>query len=479
MVKVARVITLEKVKLAFLICVFGTGSWVAVNGLWVELPVLVGQSPQQWSLPSYLTVVIQLANIGPLVYLLLQKYAICKSKVVTETRTIYFILFVGALASILLAFTWKETSVINNKPYSTSLIVLSFFMATVDCTSSVTFLPFMANFPSKFMTIYYVGEGMSGLVPSVVAMIQGVGKQSYTCEERVVTKNMSLNYTTKKGGAHARSTTVLKNGTMFNSTEIVPSYFHTEPRFSATVFFVVITCIMVCSLTAFILLIRIKNKNVKLECTQDAQEMDQYNSTKCLQESNASFYKDKNSGPNSSAPSTVGQLNNRKYYFLLLLNGVINGISNGVLPALQSYACLPYGNNIYHLTLTMSAVANPVCCFLYFLASVQSSVVIFIGVCVYLASASYTIGIAATSPCPLWNDSSAGGVVVLLVTVFGVGLVSYLKTAISTVIRSHGYKGLLLCGVSVQVGSLVGALIIFPLVNVYGYFKQSQACQVC
>uniref|UniRef100_A0A674JU70 Riboflavin transporter n=1 Tax=Terrapene triunguis TaxID=2587831 RepID=A0A674JU70_9SAUR len=49
-----------------LACLLGTGSWVAINGMWVELPLIVPQVPEGWYLPSYLTVLIQFANVGPL-----------------------------------------------------------------------------------------------------------------------------------------------------------------------------------------------------------------------------------------------------------------------------------------------------------------------------------------------------------------------------------------------------------------------------
>ena len=57
-----------------LVTMFGTGSWVAMNGIWVELPNLINQVPEKWTLPSYLSVICQLANIGPIVYSLLNKY---------------------------------------------------------------------------------------------------------------------------------------------------------------------------------------------------------------------------------------------------------------------------------------------------------------------------------------------------------------------------------------------------------------------
>lgn len=45
-----------------LAALFGVGAWVAVNGLWVELPLLVTDLPEGWNLPSYLSVIIQVSH---------------------------------------------------------------------------------------------------------------------------------------------------------------------------------------------------------------------------------------------------------------------------------------------------------------------------------------------------------------------------------------------------------------------------------
>ena len=38
---------------------FGISSWISINGLWVELPMLVSHLPEQWTLPSYLSIIVQ------------------------------------------------------------------------------------------------------------------------------------------------------------------------------------------------------------------------------------------------------------------------------------------------------------------------------------------------------------------------------------------------------------------------------------
>lgn len=49
---------------------------------------------------------------------------------------------------------------------------------------------------------------------------------------------------------------------------------------------------------------------------------------------------------------------------------------------------------------------------------------------------------------------------------------SYLRTAVSTILRNQGKKALLWCGITIQLGSFIGAIVMFPLVNIAKVFKQ-------
>uniref|UniRef100_A0A8C6AD20 Riboflavin transporter n=1 Tax=Marmota marmota marmota TaxID=9994 RepID=A0A8C6AD20_MARMA len=155
-----------------LVCVFGMGSWVAINGLWVELPLLVTELPEGWYLPSYLTVVIQLANVGPLLVTLLHHF---RPGCLPEVPVVFAVLVVGTVACVLFAFLWNMTSWVLGGQHSIAFIVLTFLLALVDCTSSVTFLPFMSRLPTHYLTTFFVGEGFSGLLPALVALAQGSG----------------------------------------------------------------------------------------------------------------------------------------------------------------------------------------------------------------------------------------------------------------------------------------------------------------
>ena len=58
-------------------------------------------------------------------------------------------------------------------------------------------------------------------------------------------------------------------------------------------------------------------------------------------------------------------------------------------------------------------------------------------------------------------------------TVAGTSLGGYLRTAVSTILRNQGQKALFWCGITIQIGSFIGALVMFPLVNIAKVFKAS------
>ncbi len=49
-----------------LFVLLGLGSWVTIQGVFAELPLLVNHLPEGWSAASALSLAIQVANVGPL-----------------------------------------------------------------------------------------------------------------------------------------------------------------------------------------------------------------------------------------------------------------------------------------------------------------------------------------------------------------------------------------------------------------------------
>lgn len=328
-------------------CLFGIGSWISINGLWVELPLMVPQIPEGWYLPSYLSVLIQMANIGPIFVTLMYRF---RPGALNETTVIYAVISLGTVASFLLGFFWKETVVIASAPRSVALLVLTFFLSAVDCTSSVTFLPFMMHLPPQFLTTYYIGEGASGLLPALVALVQGVGMVK--CVNSTQSLNQTLNFSSSVG-------------TFDLQAQYQPA------NFSAEVFFFFLTTMMLVCLLAFLLLnyhpsvVREHNNNGYARRVRGKSPKNKKHS-------------ESKSMMNSIRPAEhkssfgTGSYSWMQVFYIFGILAWTNALTNAVLPSVQSYSCIPYGNNIYHLSAIMAAVSNPLACFIAMFFPIRS-----------------------------------------------------------------------------------------------------------
>ncbi|KAI5610298.1 solute carrier family 52, riboflavin transporter, member 3-A, partial [Silurus asotus] len=437
-----------------LACAFGLGSWVAINGMWVELPLIVNILPEGWDLPSYLTVIIQLANIGPLLVTLVHK--VCPGRL-HENLVIYAVLTVGILACILLTVFWEKTTVFLGQPRSMAFFIITFFLSLVDCTSSVTFLPYMMQLPNKYITTYFIGEGLSGFLPGVVALAQGVGMA------KCVDVPDPLSNLSK--AAH-------------ENTTLEAQYLH--PNFSTEIFFSFLVVMMVISLGAFVLLNHAP-RSFTLSTENLVSEPGSVVTVSGGLENEAA----NNSGKNNQEGATVDQpkpLIVKRYYsnyeltFIYCMVVWANCATNGLLPSVQTFSCMPYGNMVYHLSASLSSLANPMACFIAMFAPKRSLVLL--GILCFLGTGcgGYNMTMAVMSPCPLLQDSQLGKTLIVLSWILFTGLLSYIKVMVGVILRDQSHIALVWCGAAAQAGSLVGSLIMFPLVSIYHLFKSGNMC---
>ena len=146
---------LPKSPLTYLLfCVFGIGSWIAINGIWAEISILVLTLPECEKLPSILVVVIQLANVGPLTYSVIKYFTrrFHIKQLHLEVVTVNVLVVIGTAASILLAIFWSDTAKIFGSVHGVAVIVLTFFLALVDCTSTLVFIPFLQLYKQQVDT---------------------------------------------------------------------------------------------------------------------------------------------------------------------------------------------------------------------------------------------------------------------------------------------------------------------------------------
>ncbi|XP_043735677.1 solute carrier family 52, riboflavin transporter, member 2 isoform X2 [Cervus elaphus] len=162
--------------------------------------------------------------------------------------------------------------------------------------------------------------------------------------------------------------------------------------------------------------------------------------------------------------------------FLLGLLAVTNALTNGVLPAVQSYSCLPYGRLAYHLAVVLGSAANPLACFLAMGVLCRSLAGLGGLSLLGMFFGAYLMVLAVLSPCPPLVGTSAGVALVVVSWVLCLGVFSYVKVAASSLLHSGGQPALLAAGVAIQVGSLLGAVAMFPPTSIYQVFRSGKDC---
>lgn len=283
-------------------------------------------------MPAYLSVLIAFGNLGPVAVTVSHH---CAPGRLNERLLIHCIQALAVVASVFLALFWSHTVSIAGTDRSLVFLLLTFVLSLVCCTSNVTFLPFMFRYPPEYIRTFFIGQGLSALFPCVVALGQGVGKLE--CVTVNATANTTVNATVK------------------------PEYL--KENFPAQNFFVFLCVMLTASLLSFWALSR------RQTSTQEdvlAQECAGTETERKGEESHPLHH----GGAAASDQQTAGEEEPRTLTFwtqrnisLLSLLAISNALTNGVLPSVQSFTCLPYGAMTFHLSVVLGNIANPLACF--------------------------------------------------------------------------------------------------------------------
>lgn len=421
----------------FLIILFGISSWIGINGIFIQTSILINTSPEGWSLPIYLVLITQTANFGPLLYIILQMYFKCK---INEPWWIMCLLVLGTLAMGFLSFFYSEKTVIADNEYSLLLFVLTFFNALVGCFSSILFMPYLHNFNIKFLTSYFIGEGLSGVLPNIIALIQGIG---YTLEY-----------------------TILKNNTNIESLESFVL------KFSPSEYFLFIFIILFLSLVAFAI----------LEYSSVFQSIKQIHNSINIIFSEKQVYDSHDHCTNNIQKMKHYLVNNNKYLtkqtrnYLFILLAIFCFLSHGFFPSIQSYSCLPYGSIAYKLSIICAQVANPLMCLLAFWFKISSIKIINYLSIICLLIGSY-VTYLAISPSPPLQATKLGIFLIIISWALLIGFISYLKLIVISVFRNTVLSNILFnVGAIMQIASASGAIFSFIIINFTNYFEVHDNC---
>lgn len=423
----AKQLSNRRIVVDILVLLFGLGAWIGVNGIYVQLPLLVNTAPEGWSLPAHMAMLVQFANLGPILYTLYIKY----TSWACDKFIIYGMLVAAVLSTFTLAFVYGKTSVIFNNEHSTSLLSLMFITSIVGCTSSILFMPYMRNYREIYLVSYLVGESLSGFIPSTVALIQGVG-----------------------GNPECR------NVTKAGSSKLEFEAFYPEPRFSTEIFFIFTATLLLLSFLSFLGLNKLPvaiGERVKLPSSMETLPTD-------------------TRAPPSYKTNSGWTMSKQMYYYLLFMMALVCFLGHGTLPSIQSYSCLPYGNVAYHLTLTLASMAAPLAmCLGFVIKSPKISLLSGLMTLIVFLS-SFVIFLAVKSPSPPLQHTWIGELIVVLSWILVSGLIGFVKMGITTLFRPDPGRGLYYTGVATQIGSLIGAIVTFVLVNHTKTFSSYSPC---
>lgn len=341
----------RRITLDVLMTCWGIGTWLGVNGLYVQLPLLVERLPEGWALPASMALAVQLANVGMLVYAIMRRLMPKAS----DAPYIYGLLVIGTLALVLNAFLYEKTSVISGSERSVAFLALTFFAALVGCTSSVLFYPYLRHFRDIYLATYLVGEGLSGFIPSILALVQGIGGEPECLPSEG------------------------------NST-LVAHY--PPPRFDSMIFLLLLGGLSAASLVSFVTVNNYQgfdSEKVSLSASATSEDV----------------------------VVERASLVSSRWILVLGLMGLLNALSNGVLPSIQSYSCMPYGARAYHLAVTLGAMANPSACLAGVWLRPVPARVLAAMLSVTVLPFAYILTTALLSPAPPLMDTGGGEALVV------------------------------------------------------------------
>ena len=424
----AREVTPSSVLTFLLFSVFGVGSWLAINGIWGELSVLVVSLPECYDLPAILSVVTQLANLGPILYVCVKfSLARCSVRTLTvEIGAVYTILSIGVLSCVALSVAWDKTEIVGGENHSLALILLTFSLALVDCTSTLVFIPFMKHFPAHYISALYIGEGMSGVLPSLAALSQGFVNDSLDCAKEYVGVNqLGINFSPNVYFAYLGCLTVLC-GLAFTAIITLPAVRRNMIPTSASVSIrdgsPPVYSPSRCSSGRFGDGSRFSSEEVT-ESREEQEALVRKRDFSPLLESS-----ENESAPltptewRSESPSCCRDM--RAYLArlrfvawnnlqLLVCMFVLNFISNGALSSVSAFVFKPYGNMVYNVAVNLGILVRPLVTLLYVFLSFTSRELIAVLTSFASLLGIYLLVMGTLSPYPLLWDHAAGKAIIV------------------------------------------------------------------
>ncbi|XP_063709311.1 riboflavin transporter 2-like [Culicoides brevitarsis] len=374
---------------------FGISSWIGIYATYTQMPIIVKTAPEGWNLPSYIVVMVQLGNLGPLLYHFLQKH-----RPVKNSYLIYGMLTLGFCASLVFSQLWDVTVTIFNSERSLFLMMSVLMFSLLACTSSVLFMPYMGRFPASYIVQYYTGMSCGGLTCAFLALLQGTGSDEES--------QMEID----------------------------------QPNFSVSTFLFIVTGIIFVSFVAFYLMETLEIFKKQFAIDEDKK-------------------------------LEVKKLSPINFKSFLLLYGLLAALINATIPSILSYATLPFGSSTYHYTLTVVYIMEPLAYIFGNFIPHSSIRAVWIVAFIPVLPCTYLMINAVMSPYPWLLGTKIGEILPIILWTIVKMSNAFVTISLMSIFRVQGGKSLVNIGSCGQIGSFLGTVNIFCLVNFTDIFKSS------
>jgi len=408
-------------------------SWTDINGIFAELPQLILTQPESWKLGAYLALITNFGNIAPFILVLIK--CLSRKHTLNPVPINYIVILIGMLSCFLLVFFWQHTSIIDNQKYSVTLLILAFFLSLLDCTSSVSFADYIQKFRKEFTSALFLGESLTSIVPSLLAIAQGNGQ--VRCIPSI-------------------------NGT--NITEAV----YETARFSVSIYFLCLFLILTISFMSFVLL----QWTSIARTTRQIIPKISFKSTEDNNETIDALFDQQKSISSESLHIT-------KTSYLLLSLGCTytSSILFGMLLSISPYVLMPYGHRIYYLGTILSPWMLTLIWILGMIKPLISKRYIFLLILFGSITFSFDMFVSFKSPCPPFVHTTNGSILILIIWLSTYLFLGYPRLVIANYVRTYSSNGMFWYGVNVQLGALIGSVIAYLLIETFSLFYESRACQ--
>lgn len=494
-----------------LFVLLGLSSWLIPNGVFVELPYLTTELPEKWSIASYLSIVLQIANVVPLVYAtVLRKLFITnnkgggdqsdknntledehnssedeednslsiirrgrtKSKTTTTTSTIdaiavWIVLLLSFTCCVLLALYWNRVSTLfgDDKPHSLALLSIFFFAGVASTLSQVSFWPFVGRFNPVYSSAMAAGESGSGLVTSLLGVIQNPSASSSSSSSRFTLEIYFvvlavIVFLSWFAAFFLMRLPIAKKELLSSSSTASssPAWSSSRRRHKTKKLFKL-------------------NKTLLKESLLSREDVEEYTGNPIMVDYNTTIIVDNQcSTHHNSSTSTTTSTSllaatapYRVWPFYLLITWV-GCLQNGVLYSILPYACLPYdnGTTVLHWAVLLSMALGPPASMIASLRYRTFEVLV-------VLSSVFTIGsiyITLASLSSLAGRLGPAWLVVVVQALNGFGL-NYARSSVFSTIHNdlagddEAWRNDVLrrTGFCIQIGSAFGSLLFFVLIN--------------